>query len=167
MAFAATSLLERLKERARPASGSSGHRLFITALMLISKFECDDTFSNRSWAVVAQDLFAVREIGAMEREMLAFLDWRIDGMVHGAVDFEARLRATLDGHPAKAKSKYRSVKVFEPITMTLGAYPTPEPTPSSTPRQTPDSTLRSPVLPKPEQTSSRAPSNSNSLDDRT
>jgi hypothetical protein len=68
MAFAAVSLLERLKERVRPARGSSGHRLFITALMLISKFEYDDTFSNRSWAIVAQDLFAVKEIGAMERD---------------------------------------------------------------------------------------------------
>jgi hypothetical protein len=156
MAFAAVSLLERLKERVRPARGSSGHRLFITALMLISKFEYDDTFSNRSWAIVAQDLFAVKEIGAMEREMLGFLDWQLGGMLDAAADFEARLRATLDGHPAKAKLKHCSVKLCEPTPMTLGAYPTPEPTPSSTPHHTPDSTLRQPVLPRPEQKYARA-----------
>ncbi|KAG0696155.1 hypothetical protein DFH29DRAFT_813350, partial [Suillus ampliporus] len=34
--------------------GSSGHCLFLSAFMLASKVICDDTYSNKSWSIVAQ-----------------------------------------------------------------------------------------------------------------
>jgi hypothetical protein len=45
---------------------SSGHQLFISAFMISSKAMCDDTYSNKSWSVIAQGMFNLREINQME-----------------------------------------------------------------------------------------------------
>lgn len=37
----------------------------------------DDTYSNKSWQIVGQGLFELREVNQMERELFAFL-----GSVH-------------------------------------------------------------------------------------
>ncbi|KAM6502521.1 hypothetical protein JOM56_002498 [Amanita muscaria] len=75
--FAGLILLQRLKARFPSAKGSSGHRLFISAYMIASKVLCDDTYSNKSWTIVAQGLFNLREINQMEREMCSYLDWEL------------------------------------------------------------------------------------------
>jgi hypothetical protein len=75
--FAALVLLQRLKARFPTARGSSGHRLFISAFMIASKVICDDTYSNKSWGIVAQGLFNLREINQMEREMCSYLEWEL------------------------------------------------------------------------------------------
>ncbi|GAW00551.1 alternative cyclin pcl12 [Lentinula edodes] len=68
---------QRLKARFPTARGSSGHRLFISAFMIASKVICDDTYSNKSWSIVAQGMFTLREINQMEREMCNYLDWEL------------------------------------------------------------------------------------------
>lgn len=75
--YAALVLLQRLKARFPTARGSSGHRLFISAFMIASKVICDDTYSNKSWTIVAQGLFTLREINQMEREMCGYLEWEL------------------------------------------------------------------------------------------
>jgi hypothetical protein len=60
--FAALYPLQRLKAHFLAAKGSSGHRLFISAFMLALKIICDDTYSNTSWCIVGQEMFALREI---------------------------------------------------------------------------------------------------------
>ncbi|ESK97315.1 alternative cyclin pcl12 [Moniliophthora roreri MCA 2997] len=75
--FACLVLLQRLKARFPTARGSSGHRLFISAFMIASKVICDDTYSNKSWTIVAQGMFTLREINQMEREMCNYLDWEL------------------------------------------------------------------------------------------
>jgi len=75
--FAALVLLQRLKARFPTARGSSGHRLFISAFMIASKVICDDTYSNKSWSIVAQGMFSLREINQMEREMCSYLEWEL------------------------------------------------------------------------------------------
>ncbi|KAG1893040.1 uncharacterized protein F5891DRAFT_963601 [Suillus fuscotomentosus] len=40
----------------------TNHHLFISASMLASKVICDDTYSNKSWSIVAQGMFQLREI---------------------------------------------------------------------------------------------------------
>jgi hypothetical protein len=45
--------------------------------MIASKVICDDTYSNKSWAIVAQGMFSLREVNQMEREMCGYLDWEI------------------------------------------------------------------------------------------
>ena len=41
--------------------------------MLASKVICDDTYSNKSWLIVTQGIFGLREINQMEREMCQYL----------------------------------------------------------------------------------------------
>jgi len=73
--FTALFLLARLKERFPAARGSSGHRLFISAFMIASKVVCDDTYSNKSWCIVGQSLYTLKEVNQMEREMCSYLEW--------------------------------------------------------------------------------------------
>lgn len=75
--FAALILLQRLKARFPTARGSSGHRLFLSAFMIASKVICDDTYSNKSWTIVGQGMFNLREVNQMEREMCSYLDWEL------------------------------------------------------------------------------------------
>lgn len=72
-------LLGRLKARYPSARGTSTspHRLFLSSLMLSSKISMDDTYSNKSWQVVGQGLFELRELNCMERECFAFLGWNV------------------------------------------------------------------------------------------
>ncbi|GAA5981236.1 hypothetical protein JCM10908_004033 [Rhodotorula pacifica] len=72
-------LLTRLKQRYPSARGTSTspHRLFLSSLMLSSKISMDDTYSNKSWQIVGQGLFELREVNQMERELFAFLGWNV------------------------------------------------------------------------------------------
>jgi hypothetical protein len=90
--FTALFLLARLKERFPAARGSSGHRLFISAFMIASKVICDDTYSNKSWCVVGQGMFTLREINQMEREMCGYLEWVLNVKPDDLRDFEAMVR---------------------------------------------------------------------------
>jgi len=76
--FIALDLLQRLKARFPSAKGSSGHRLFISASMIASKIICDDIYSNKSWCIVGQGMFALWEINQMEREMCSYLKWQLN-----------------------------------------------------------------------------------------
>ncbi|KAF7369758.1 Alternative cyclin pcl12 [Mycena venus] len=38
---------------------SSRHRLFISVFMIASKVVCNNTYSNNSWSIVAQDMFTL------------------------------------------------------------------------------------------------------------
>ncbi|KDQ17827.1 hypothetical protein BOTBODRAFT_29134 [Botryobasidium botryosum FD-172 SS1] len=73
--FATLFLLNCLKRCFPATRSSSGHRLFISAFMIASKIICDDTYSNKSWCVVVQGMFSLREINQMEREMRVYLEW--------------------------------------------------------------------------------------------
>ncbi|QRV98145.1 Cyclin, N-terminal domain [Ceratobasidium sp. AG-Ba] len=90
--FCALYLLSRLKNRFPAARGSSGHRLYISAFMIASKVICDDTYSNKSWCVVGQGMFTLREINQMEREMCGYLEWVLNVKPEDLRDFEAMVR---------------------------------------------------------------------------
>ncbi|KAG2070079.1 hypothetical protein BDR04DRAFT_1019724, partial [Suillus decipiens] len=55
--FAALILLQWLKACFPTARASSGHCLFVSVFMLVSKVICDDTYSNKSWSIIAQGKF--------------------------------------------------------------------------------------------------------------
>ncbi|KAI0285233.1 hypothetical protein BC826DRAFT_918884 [Russula brevipes] len=95
--FAALYLLQRLKARFPAAKGSSGHRLFISAFMLASKIICDDTYSNKSWCIVGQGMFALREINQMEREMCSYLEWQLNVDPSTLRDFQSRVQQDFAG----------------------------------------------------------------------
>jgi hypothetical protein len=90
--FAALYLLQRLKTRFIAARGSSGHRLFISAFMIASKVICDDTYSNKSWCIVGQGMFVLREINQMEREMCSYLEWQLNVEPAALVEFESMVK---------------------------------------------------------------------------
>jgi len=90
--FCALFLLSRLKGRFPAARGSSGHRLFISAFMIASKVICDDTYSNKSWCVVGQGMFSLREINQMEREMCSYLEWILNVKPEELAEFEADVK---------------------------------------------------------------------------
>ncbi|KAJ3485067.1 hypothetical protein NLI96_g5214 [Meripilus lineatus] len=117
--FAALYLLQRLKARFPAARGSSGHRLFISAFMLASKVICDDTYSNKSWSIVGQGMFALREINQMEREMCSYLEWQLNVDPPQLREFEAKVR--------------RDFKGLGPYPNYVLPSPAPTPMPSTTP----------------------------------
>ncbi|THH03479.1 hypothetical protein EW146_g10435, partial [Bondarzewia mesenterica] len=90
--FAALFLLQRLKAHFSAAKGSSGHRLFISAFMIASKIICDDTYSNKSWSIVSQGMFALREINQMEHEMCSYLEWQLNVEPQVLRHFKAKVR---------------------------------------------------------------------------
>ncbi|KZT72316.1 hypothetical protein DAEQUDRAFT_763048 [Daedalea quercina L-15889] len=117
--FAALYLLQRLKARFPAARGSSGHRLFISAFMIASKVICDDTYSNKSWSIVGQGMFALREINQMEREMCSYLEWQLNIEPGALKEFEAKVR--------------RDFKGTGPYPTYVLPSPAPTPVPSTTP----------------------------------
>ncbi|RDX47704.1 cyclin-like protein, partial [Lentinus brumalis] len=90
--FAALYLLQRLKVRLPNARGSSGHRLFISAFVIACKVLCDDTYLNKSWSIVGQGMFALREINQMEREMCSYLEWQLNIEPSALKEFEQQVR---------------------------------------------------------------------------
>ncbi|KAJ7157033.1 hypothetical protein C8R43DRAFT_883675 [Mycena crocata] len=86
--FGALILLQRLKSRFPAARGSSGQRLFLAAYIVASKVLCDSSYSNSNWRRLAQYLFTLREINAMERELCSHLDWDLNFHPVGVEQFK-------------------------------------------------------------------------------
>ncbi|KAH9989749.1 hypothetical protein BJV77DRAFT_668770 [Russula vinacea] len=139
--FAALYLLQRLKARFPAAKGSSGHRLFISAFMLASKIICDDTYSNKSWCIVGQGMFALREINQMEREMCSYLEWQLNVDPTTLRDFQNRVQRDFAGpgpiHRRFSLSRYRHRSLIKVRVMStplclrlLPVYPCPKMPPS-------------------------------------
>ncbi|PIL33468.1 hypothetical protein GSI_04091 [Ganoderma sinense ZZ0214-1] len=87
--------------------------------MIASKVICDDTYSNRSWSIVGQGMFALREINQMEREMCSYLEWQLNIEPNALKEFEAKVR--------------RDFKGLGPYPMYVLLSPAPSPMPSTTP----------------------------------
>jgi Cyclin, N-terminal domain len=90
--FTSLFLLARLKERFPAARGSSGHRLFIFAFMIASKVICDDTYSNKSRFIAGQNLYTLKEVNQMEREMCSYLEWLLHVEAPGLEAFTQRVK---------------------------------------------------------------------------
>jgi hypothetical protein len=154
--FAALVLLQRLKARFPTTRGSSGHCLFISAFMIASKVICDDTYSNKSWSIVAQGMYNLREINQMEREMCSYLEWELT--VDNAIlaNFQAMVKRDFRGpgpYPTyslhmvskKANSMNNATTASGGATI---SQPTPPPSGTST-SPIPSFGQRNPSPPKP------------------
>lgn len=147
--FAALLLLQRLKAKFPAARGSSGHRLFISAFMISSKVICDDTYSNQSWGIVAQKMFALKEINQMEREMCGYLEWNLNVGGEEVVSFEQNVRAEF-GPRAVARSSSSHSDESSGHSVASASYPRQQhqnvyPTPDTTP----DVAVSRPIRPVP------------------
>jgi hypothetical protein len=139
--FCALFLLSRLKGRFPAARGSSGHRLFISAFMIASKVVCDDTYSNKSWCVVGQGMFSLREINQMEREMCSYLEWVLNVKPEELKAFEEEVRrdyGSASGKPTSqpiaqpiAPSRPHVAPVSQRPASAVNAYPSPDSSPPS------------------------------------
>jgi len=103
--------------------------------MIASKVICDDTYSNRSWSIVAQGMFSLREINQMEREMCSYLEWELNVDNNVLTNFEAKIREDFRNpegpyptYPLTMVSK-RAARAAATATPTT----TPEPTESEMP----------------------------------
>jgi hypothetical protein len=56
----------------------TGSTNFVSVFMLASKVICDDTYSSKSWSIVAQGMFQLREINQMDKEMCQYLEWELN-----------------------------------------------------------------------------------------
>jgi hypothetical protein len=65
--------------------------------MIASKVMCDDTYSNKSWGIVAQGMFTLREINQMEREMCSYLEWELNVDTKTLKSFEAMVKKDFNG----------------------------------------------------------------------
>jgi hypothetical protein len=61
--------------------------------MIASKVLCDETYSNQSWGIVAQDMFVLKELNQMEREMCGYLEWNLNVLGEEVIEFEVSVRA--------------------------------------------------------------------------
>lgn len=94
--------LDRLKLKLpRNAQGlpCTRHRIFLSCLVLASKFHNDSLPKNIHWAEYTNGLFSVKDINLMERQLLYLLNWDVkvsnDEMVHHLAPFLDPIRADL------------------------------------------------------------------------
>src|SRR5260221_310874 len=67
------------------------------AFIAAPKIIYDDTYSNKSWCIVGQGMFALWEINQMEREMCSYLEWQLSVDPLMLRDFQARVRHEFAG----------------------------------------------------------------------
>ncbi|GEQ69061.1 hypothetical protein JCM33374_g2732 [Metschnikowia sp. JCM 33374] len=73
-------LLDRLKSKLpHNAQGLSctRHRVFLSCLILASKFHNDSSPKNVHWAKYTDGLFSLKDVNLMERQLLFLLDWNV------------------------------------------------------------------------------------------
>ncbi|KAF7782692.1 hypothetical protein Agabi119p4_2068 [Agaricus bisporus var. burnettii] len=109
---------------------------FIADLKLVFRLHagrlviCDDTYSNKSWTIVAQGMFSLREVNQMEREMCGYLDWEIVVDNETLTSFEGAIRRDFssdrDSYPS-----YPNVMVSRRAALVASTTNSPVPEPSS------------------------------------
>ncbi|KAG8734689.1 hypothetical protein FRC10_011535 [Ceratobasidium sp. 414] len=132
--FHALYLLSCLKSRFPTVRSASGHRLYISALLLASKVTRDGGYLNKTWCVVSQGMFTLREINQMEREMCGFLEWALNVKPEDLRDFEAMVRkeyGSASPTPALAAVPIELRKQLTADYANANPYPSPFSTPPS------------------------------------
>lgn len=109
-------LLQRLRARFPTAQCTSARRLFASAYMIMSKVIWEDTYSNKSWRVATQEIYSLREINQMEREMCGYVDWELTVDNKMLSDFEMMVtkdysqdRTSYPNYPLTVVSKRAAV----------------------------------------------------------
>ncbi|KAF7795930.1 hypothetical protein EIP86_007097, partial [Pleurotus ostreatoroseus] len=101
--------------------------------MLASKVICEDTYSNKSWSIVAQSMFALREINQMEREMCSYLEWQLNVDPMELHDFEKKGQGPYPSYdlpssapsPMPSSTPYASGTTAPPPSFVTGRVPPP------------------------------------------
>jgi hypothetical protein len=118
--------------------------LFISAFMIASKVVCDDTYSNKSWCVVGQGMFSLKEINQMEREMCSYLEWKLNFDPSELAQFEHKVRKDFAAQRVAQTAQIVPVRIDTSVSAigagagrTKGTYPSPPDSPASLPSAQP------------------------------
>ena len=65
--------------------------------MIASEVICNDNYSNKSWSIVGQGMFQLREINQMEHEMCQYLNWELNVEPGTLKEFEDMVRKDFAG----------------------------------------------------------------------
>lgn len=132
--YDALFLLERLSGLPH-RQYDSGHELFLTALIIVSKYglEVEDTFKSRDWYRMSRGLFNVRQINRMEWEMCEALKWnfRMDPRLRQQfkdrikVDFSETAAQPYPVYPVSMVNTVRPERNETPLPAHLKATPLP------------------------------------------
>ena len=57
--------------------------------MIAFKVIRDDTYSNKSWCIVGQGMFTLREINQMQREVYSYFEWQLNVEPIALKEFES------------------------------------------------------------------------------
>lgn len=146
--------------------------------MIASKVICDDTYSNKSWSIVGQAMFALREINQMEREMCSYLEWQLNIEPDALKEFEAKVRRDFKGQgpyptyvlpspaptPVPSTSPYGATSNAPPSfavrQSTSPPKPTPMPVEASTTYPSPPTSPDTPDTPEQSYSTSTSPASS-------
>ncbi|KAF8999536.1 hypothetical protein BDQ17DRAFT_1246453, partial [Cyathus striatus] len=55
-----------------------GHSLFLAVIMLASKMWCNDTYQNKLWDKASYQMFNLRLVNQIERQLCEDLDWKLN-----------------------------------------------------------------------------------------
>lgn len=80
-----------------PTSPPPRTLLFTSTFTMAFKVICDDTYSNGSWCIVDQGMFALREINQMEWEMCSYLEWQLNVEPSVLVELESMVQRDFKG----------------------------------------------------------------------
>ena len=59
--------------------------------MLTSKVICDNIYLNKSWSIISQEMFALREINQIECKMCSYLEWQLNIDPSQLRDFKSKI----------------------------------------------------------------------------
>ncbi|KAJ3220747.1 hypothetical protein HK099_004037 [Clydaea vesicula] len=91
--------LKKLKFNHKNCKGSEGsaHRLILASLIVASKYLFDDTYDNKAWQIVSENLFCLKDINKMEMEFLTYLNYELlvtwEDWVSFCEDLEIEMKA--------------------------------------------------------------------------
>ncbi|KAH7339922.1 hypothetical protein B0J17DRAFT_767596 [Rhizoctonia solani] len=88
IAVYALALLDRLSAQDLVSMPHGTYGLFITAFTIAGKILRDHSFNNKSWAIIGQRVFTLKELNLMERKMCADLQWDLKISVQELEDME-------------------------------------------------------------------------------
>lgn len=117
--------------------------------MLASKVICDDTYSNKSWSIVAQGMFQLREINQMEREICQYLEWELNVGPATLKEFEEMVRKDFAGIGSYPTYILPSTKKSTPPPSAIPFHPTCGISPSPLNEQRYTSLPKVPYVPSP------------------
>ncbi|KAJ3505472.1 hypothetical protein NMY22_g17574 [Coprinellus aureogranulatus] len=103
--FSSLILVHRVKCIVEPHDRNDlcvvGHRIILSTTMLAAKYLMERTYDNQSWRLASGQLFPLKEVNKMERDMCELLDWDLtidkqmleDFALHFMHDFRKKRRS--------------------------------------------------------------------------